>query len=279
MPLVTPRDSDSILKHPLVEIHPGLVRRLAPTLLEALNQVMVGLGAPGATCIALSGSTAKGEADRFSDLDLWCIVESPRQIEPIRDLVTRTVKRIGDPITFFAATHLAAEDLLIFFTELNGIVVKIDVEIVVLADFKRPPELTSLVDPDGIFSRIAIREPSKFDADEANRRVAGWLWYAYTKAARGELFEAVDALDTIRKLALVPLLLNRAGQVVEGYRRLESRLSPPTCNYCITRIHRCFRPTQFTKPSHLLAVLSATSTNRFRERMKRKARRRQSIES
>ena len=145
------------------------------------------------------------------------------------------LRRIGDPITLFPATHLGADHLLVSFAEIDDTVVKIDVEIVTSFEFRRPQELIALYDPDNLVPQVRQRVPVSFDIELANRRVAGWLWYAYSKAARGEVFEAIDALDGIRKLALVPLLIHRAGAKIEGYRRLERKLDSATIAPCRSR--------------------------------------------
>lgn len=190
--------------------------------------MVAGLKSEPDICIAISGSVARGAADRYSDLDIWLVVATADRLAAAREAVVAAIEQIGNPITRFAATHLGVENLLIFFTELDGQVVKLDVEIITASALRRPRELLPLHDPDGMFAHLPERESPGFNLDEANRRVAGWLWYAYTKAARGELFEAVDALDVLRKLAFVPLLLHHAGAEVEGYRRLERKLDSAT---------------------------------------------------
>ena len=56
-------------------------------------------------------------------------------------------------------------------------------------------------------------------------KFTGWAWYTYAKIARGELFEAVNALDCMRVRALLPCLQLLSGLPFEGYRRIEARLS------------------------------------------------------
>jgi predicted nucleotidyltransferase len=197
-------------------------------LRHALERLVAQIVPRPGVAIALSGSIAKGEADRYSDADVWCIVADPADIVIMRDVVAAALRRVGDPITSFPATHLGADHLLVSFAEMDDSIVKIDVEIVTAFDFRRPDELIALHDPDGIVTQSRQRASTSFDVELANRRVAGWLWYSYTKAARGEVFEAIDALDTLRKLALVPLLLHRAGAPLEGYRRLERKLDAAT---------------------------------------------------
>ena len=50
-----------------------------------------------------------------------------------------------------------------------------------------------------------------------------WVWVHYiaTKIARGELFEAIDALEFVRARVLGPLILTEAGAQPNGVRRVE----------------------------------------------------------
>lgn len=53
-----------------------------------------------------------------------------------------------------------------------------------------------------------------------------WCWYVFGKIMRGELWEALDGIHTIRSDALLPLLDWTTGKPHEGYRRLERKLDP-----------------------------------------------------
>jgi hypothetical protein len=65
--------------------------------------------------------------------------------------------------------------------------------------------------------------PSAEDLSELNQKFWTWCWYAFGKIERGELWEALDGLHSIRGLALVPLLDWSAERAHEGYRRLERK--------------------------------------------------------
>jgi predicted nucleotidyltransferase len=228
---------------------------LDPVLRDVLEGFVSRIGTQPGVCVALSGSVARGEADRYSDLDIWVLIDREEQFADVREAAQTFLAEIGEPITSFAATHLGAENLLIFFLERDGQIVKVDVEVVLAKGFQRPSELLALHDPNAIVDRLDERAPAIFDIEEANRRVAGWIWYAYTKAARGELFEAVDALDVLRKLALVPLLLRQAGASIEGYRRLERKLTPDA----LKRLRETY-PSEISAPAIVAALTHAGRT-------------------
>ena len=67
---------------------------------------------------------------------------------------------------------------------------------------------------------------------------------------RGELWEALDGLHSIRSLALVPLLDWAAERPHEGYRRLERKTDPATAS----RLMATVAPMQ---PEALYAALQA----------------------
>ncbi len=200
----------------------------------------------------MSGSIARGQVDQYSDIDLWYIVRDKTALDERRAQVIAAMQRVGDPITMFPATHLGIENLVIFFTVLEEQVVKFDVEFVSASDFRRPAELIALHDPDRMFENLLERPDSKFDIEFAKARATGWIWYTYTKIARGEFFEASDALDVIRKLTLVPLQLYLAGAPIEGYRRIESRLDPSA----LDALRKTY-PSEITEDALVDAVLHA----------------------
>jgi hypothetical protein len=65
--------------------------------------------------------------------------------------------------------------------------------------------------------------PRAEDLSELNQKFWTLCWYAFGKIERGELWEALDGLHSIRSLALLPLLDWSAERRHEGYRRLERK--------------------------------------------------------
>jgi len=176
--------------------------------------------------VGLSGSIARAQMDTYSDIDFWLAFSTDAELVAARPAVVAGMLTCGRPIAHFPATHLGAPNLLIFFTEVANTVVKTDIELVTLDEFTKPAEFIALVDPQGRFEDVPRRSRVEPDVGELSNRLAGWMWYAYTKIARGDAFEAVSALDTMRALAIVPLLRSLGDSPQEGYRRLEGALEP-----------------------------------------------------
>ena len=61
-------------------------------------------------------------------------------------------------------------------------------------------------------------------------------WYVFGKIVRGELWEALDGLHSIRSLALVPSLDWAAERPNEGYRRLESKTDATTASRLLATV-------------------------------------------
>ena len=221
-------------------------------LLDALERVVAKLRPITGLSIAISGSVARRAADKYSDLDVWLIVQSPEQLHVVQSAARTAIEELGSLITTFPASHLGLERLHIFFIEIDEQIVKVDVEVLLAKDFRPPREIRALHDPEGIVAGATPIQSALFDPELANRRVAGWLWYAYGKIARGELFEGVDALDVLRKVALVPLMLHRHNATLEGYRRLEDKLTAAE----LDRLRATY-PSKVAAPEVLRALISA----------------------
>jgi predicted nucleotidyltransferase len=174
--------------------------------------------------VALAGSLARGDTDHWSDVDLEvAYVPSPGR-EEVQALVDAAVAAAGRVVARFDASHLGHPDLLVRCLAVDEEIVKVDVRLHVGTT---PVETAAvpLHDPAGVFRPpTPPADDQAAEVDEAMQRFTGWLWYGYTKARRGELAEAYNTLELMRRLAYVPcLLLARCGHH-ENLRRIEQRL-------------------------------------------------------
>ena len=85
---------------------------------------------------------------------------------------------------------------------------------------------------------------------ELNQKFWTWCWYVFGKLMRGELWEALDGIHSIRSLTLVPLLVWAAERSHEGYRRLERKTDPATAS-------RLMATVAAVQPEVLYAALQA----------------------
>ena len=182
--------------------------------------------------LALTGSLTKGTADQYSDLDFQVVIASETSLAEARSWVIECVSSSGQLLASFPATHLGLPNLLIFFLQVESQIVKVDVHLFPIDEFRTLPQPVILFDPENQFVGSPLRGESEasqlaFTPNFADlyQKFSGLTWYTYTKLARGEYLETVDALDTMRSQALLPCLQFIEYLPFEGYRHLETRLS------------------------------------------------------
>lgn len=151
--------------------------------------------------ITLQGSLARGEGDAYSDVDLAVRLsagESPSQIEAaIRAAIPNDLV-----LASFPATHLGLPNLMVSFFDAGTSVLKLDIMYV---------------------GHVGV--PPRAGRALHDERAIGWMWYTYTKIARGEIWEAASSLDEMRRSAFLPKLLRARGFPDEGFRHVERRLA------------------------------------------------------
>lgn len=189
--------------------HPGLL---------AAFEVCLGVLAMPGRAVAVTGSVARGSVDRYSDLDLVVVVAPGEDHAVVAGDVEGALAGLGEPLAGFRATHLGRPGLVVAYVELDGRVVKVDVDV-------RPA--TATVDaPEAVTvhgeSRTTTTEGP--DLDDLLVRAAGWTWFTHAKIMRGEYLTAARAIDFTREHALLPMLLHLLGLPQDGHRHVEARL-------------------------------------------------------
>jgi hypothetical protein len=178
------------------------------------------------SAIAVGGSLAAGRVDDYSDVDLYVLCADRRRSAKLADSLGDITARGGRLLARYTASHLGAPHLHIVLVLVDGWIVKADIELLAAGQEARVQQAMPLYDP----QRALAARPSKERltanslAADAHTKFAGWLWYTYAKAARGELFQAANSLDYLRKNAVLPLSLALNQQPNEDYRRIEERL-------------------------------------------------------
>jgi predicted nucleotidyltransferase len=180
--------------------------------------------------LVMGGSLAHGGADFYSDVDLYVVVRDGafEEVFAERDSIAEAV---GSPLFAFGvdpAPGGSTDHIVVY----EG-PVKFDFMYLRDSDLKPHPKwvgCTVLKDTDARVGTVAARSealgpprPSAEGLSELNQKFWTWCWYAFGKIERGELWEALDSLHSIRSLALVPLLDWAGERPHEGYRRLERK--------------------------------------------------------
>jgi arylsulfatase len=193
-----------------------LLCRIAEAATKRLGQ-WSGLG------IALAGSAASGLVGAFSDIDLHLALPDGMELEPAMAKLRDDVASIGKTLVSYRAAHLGRPELLITLLEVEGEVVKIDVEMT-MPGVPHPPGIVWLRPPRNAIHGVtaAISLPNTADL---YARFSTWAWYAHSRLSRGDLFESRAALDVMRESALLPVLQIARCQPLDGYRRFEERFS------------------------------------------------------
>jgi predicted nucleotidyltransferase len=173
--------------------------------------------------VAACGSFVTGVLDEQSDLDL-VVVSAPEVAKDVLRGGRALAARLGPLLEGFPGDHVGEPRLLICLY--GPPLLHVDLK------FVAPDELAPRVEePRVLWDRRGVVRA----ALAASKAVAPaprfqwmedrfWIWahYVATKIARGELFEAVDALTFVRACVLGPLTLADAGARPTGVRRLEA---------------------------------------------------------
>jgi Streptomycin adenylyltransferase len=183
--------------------------------------------------LLLGGSFAGGCPDFYSDLDLYVIVQDEHFVEALA-AKEAAAAAAGPVLAGFIPDHLGPGGDEMYIAVYDG-PVKVDFNYVRLSAFKPNWKLVTRVvlkDSDGLLREVIGASagltppaPSREPLEALHNKFWTWCWYVFGKVMRGELWEALDGLHSIRSLALVPLLESDASRFPEGFRRLESRVS------------------------------------------------------
>jgi len=207
--------------------------------------------------LILGGSLARGNPDFYSDIDLYVVArdESFDAVFAERD---KAAEAVGDPLFRFDVEPVpgGSRDHIVIY---EG-PVKFDFMYHRESEPTPAPKWAGhrvLKDSDNGSARLVSRSaeaappsPEVEDLLVLNGKFWTWCWYVFGKIVRGELWEALDGVHTIRTSALLPLLAWSTDTPHEGYRRLEGKTNPQTA----TRLESTVPALQ---PESLYAALRA----------------------
>jgi predicted nucleotidyltransferase len=198
---------------------------LIPPHLRELAQAVVAEAATDDRLLAVvaGGSIATGTSDEYSDLDLVLVCTPQGQAQCLAE-ARDFAGRLGPKLSSFTGEHVGEPRLLI---ALYGPpLVHLDLKFVTAEDLRERVEdgvvLWQRDDSiDQVLAESAARWPQP-DGQWIEDRLWVWVHYTAVKIARGELFEAVEALGAIRSAAIAPLAVHGRTPKPSGVRRLET---------------------------------------------------------
>ena len=199
-----------------VDTIPPHLRDLAAAALDAarLDPRILGLVA--------GGSVARGAADEYSDLDL-VVVCADEHHSAVLAGSRAFAASIGSLLVAFTGEHVGEPRLLIALYDPGPR--HVDLKYVAVSDLSsRVEDGLVLWARDQTVEQALLRSPAawpKPDPQWIEDRFWVWVHYAAVKIARGELFEAVDALTFMRSAALAPLIVGDKVANPAGVRRIE----------------------------------------------------------
>jgi predicted nucleotidyltransferase len=189
---------------------------------------------PRVVGLYLLGSFADGTPDRFSDIDIYIVLEAGTREEVIAEHLQSVITKAGEVGTIFPATHLGDPFQIIAFYK-SELPVHVDYQYQESADLApnaKGKNALILLDRTGDVGRWrqACQEAEGDDEERASERLQyiedcfwAWCWYTQAKIERGELWEARDAIEYVRTEVLVSLADMVLGLPHEGNRRLEGK--------------------------------------------------------
>ncbi|GAB4093781.1 nucleotidyltransferase domain-containing protein [Flaviaesturariibacter terrae] len=175
--------------------------------------------------LAVAGSWLSGELDEWSDLDLVLVTRD--KVAPDRGAMLRWAARFGNLLSGFTGEHVGEPRLLICLYDAP--LLHVDIKFVTLEEFGTGRIETPVLhfDRDNVLQAAINNSDARFPAANLQwieDRFWTWVHYGLLKIGRGEYFEALDFLSSLRFLALGPLLQQRRGKLPRGVRRVEESL-------------------------------------------------------
>lgn len=175
--------------------------------------------------IGCSGSFASDSMDQYSDLD-FVIAVNPQDYAEVMAQRFDILNQFEDLLAAFTGEHVGEPRLIISLFNASE-PVHVDFKFVSLPDAAVRVDDTQVLWQRGscLSDVFATKEPHypQPDAQWIEDRFWIWVHYGATKIARGEYFETLEFISSLR-LVLSPLALQQAGLTPSGVRKIEQRL-------------------------------------------------------
>ena len=209
------------MSHPVVDPLPSSIpdahRRFLISAVEALARD------PRIVGVAIGGSFLTDTMDEFSDLDLLVATEPEGHGAVMADR-RRIAGSLGPLLAAFTGEHVGEPRLLICLYD-GDPVLHVDLKFLALEDAARRVEDPAVLwERDGRLTRALAEGSAEYpspDRQWVEDRFWVWVHYVTAKIGRGEIFEALDGLSTLRAAVLGPLAQATSGARPSGVRKLE----------------------------------------------------------
>ena len=172
--------------------------------------------------LAAGGSFLTRTLDEHSDLDLVLVSHPDAASEVLRD-APELARKLGPLLATFPGDHVGEPRL--FIALYGPPLLHVDLKFISTTELGRRVEDPEVLwDRDGAVRAAIAGTKSAYPPPRLQwieDRFWVWMHYTAVKIARGELFEAIDALGFVRARVLGPLILAEAGAQPNGVRRVE----------------------------------------------------------
>jgi hypothetical protein len=183
--------------------------------------------------LTVGGSWLTNETDEYSDLDLILVTKEKVSNDPA--IMFSYASSFGELLSAFTGEHVGEPRLLICLYD--DPLLHVDIKFLTPEEFSnRVENPVILYDTNEQLKNILSKTKAEYPFPNyqwIEDRFWVWVHYAITKIGRGELFEALDFLSSIRIMVLGPLLQIKNGNLPRGVRKVEINLAPDDLNKLI----------------------------------------------
>lgn len=172
--------------------------------------------------VATGGSYITNEMDEYSDIDFIIAVDS-NYYEEVMNERLKIAANLGTLLSAFTGEHVGEPRLLIclYGPEL----LHVDLKFVLINDIAhRVEEPIILWERGNCVSEALKEDDAKFpipDLQWIEDRFWVWIHYGATKIGRGEIFETIEFISSLRQMVIGPLILMKNGELPRGVRKIE----------------------------------------------------------
>lgn len=172
--------------------------------------------------VATGGSYITNEMDEYSDVDLIIGIDA-NSYENVMNERHEIAEKLGTLLSAFTGEHVGETRLLIclYGPEL----LHVDLKFVSINDIsQRVEEPYILWQRDNCISEALKLANAKFPIPSLQwieDRFWVWVHYGATKIGRGEIFETIDFISSLRQMVIGPLILMKNGKLPKGVRKIE----------------------------------------------------------